>query len=377
MGLIDSINDSALDSGQWVGALTSLAYSIGAHGFNFWVYEPKTGMIDSASGGLDPEYVAPYSEHYYQNDVWLPPFFERYSAGDVMTGPELIGESAFLASEFYNDFLRPQDIRHAFGLMIENSAGCSTYMAAFRGHGQEEYSDTERQFVQHLMPHLRRAARVRRKLAGLEYVVNALVEALDGLSAGVVLLDERGGILFANAQAQRILNNCDGLRCRTRELVVSDREASRRVSLAIRDAIATAQGRPQMGAQTLAIPRPSGKRPYFTTVVPVGPSTASACRIRPGETPAAMVFLDDPHERSGEFASGLQSLFGLTEAEAEVAEGLACGWSAAEIAEMRSVALQTVRRQIKEILGKTGTGRQAELVALISRVRRPPNDSVG
>jgi DNA-binding CsgD family transcriptional regulator len=48
---------------------------------------------------------------------------------------------------------------------------------------------------------------------------------------------------------------------------------------------------------------------------------------------------------------------------------VATGSSPEEIAGEMQVSRETVRNQIKAIFGKTGTHRQSELVALISRIR--------
>jgi DNA-binding CsgD family transcriptional regulator len=56
-------------------------------------------------------------------------------------------------------------------------------------------------------------------------------------------------------------------------------------------------------------------------------------------------------------------------AEAKVASMVAAGSSSEEIASELQVSRETVRNQIKAIFGKTGTHRQSELAALVSRVR--------
>jgi DNA-binding CsgD family transcriptional regulator len=61
----------------------------------------------------------------------------------------------------------------------------------------------------------------------------------------------------------------------------------------------------------------------------------------------------------------LRQLFGLTEREAQIAALLAEGSSLSTIAERLHLGLGTVRNHMKIIFGKTSTGRQGELVALL------------
>lgn len=64
----------------------------------------------------------------------------------------------------------------------------------------------------------------------------------------------------------------------------------------------------------------------------------------------------------------LGDAFGLTRAEAAVATFVVQGKSLAAIADERGIARVTVRNQLRTVLAKTGTHRQSELVALLSRL---------
>ena len=63
----------------------------------------------------------------------------------------------------------------------------------------------------------------------------------------------------------------------------------------------------------------------------------------------------------------IRTHFGLTQAEAAIAAGLTAGRSVADIAAERGAALETVRFQIKVLLGKLGVRSQSQAVALVSR----------
>jgi DNA-binding CsgD family transcriptional regulator len=67
-------------------------------------------------------------------------------------------------------------------------------------------------------------------------------------------------------------------------------------------------------------------------------------------------------------AEVLQVLFDLTPAEARVARGIGEGRTVDAIAETFGLSRETVRSQLKAVLGKTGLGRQADLVAMLAGV---------
>jgi DNA-binding CsgD family transcriptional regulator len=64
----------------------------------------------------------------------------------------------------------------------------------------------------------------------------------------------------------------------------------------------------------------------------------------------------------------LKQLFDFTAAEARLARLIASGVSPEQAAETIGVVRETVRNQLKSIFAKTGTHRQSELVALLSRL---------
>jgi len=64
----------------------------------------------------------------------------------------------------------------------------------------------------------------------------------------------------------------------------------------------------------------------------------------------------------------LSALFLLSPAEARLAIGLLKGMSAAECAQSSGVGVATIRSQLHSIFSKTGVRRQAQLVALLSKV---------
>lgn len=66
-------------------------------------------------------------------------------------------------------------------------------------------------------------------------------------------------------------------------------------------------------------------------------------------------------------AQALVSHFGLTQSEARVAVALTEGKQPAQIADEFNISRTTVTYHMRNIFGKTGTGRQAELVALLLR----------
>ena len=64
----------------------------------------------------------------------------------------------------------------------------------------------------------------------------------------------------------------------------------------------------------------------------------------------------------------LMDVFGLSQAEARLAQHIARGASLKEIAANARIKISTVRSQLGAVFTKTGTKRQTKLVALLSRL---------
>jgi DNA-binding CsgD family transcriptional regulator len=67
----------------------------------------------------------------------------------------------------------------------------------------------------------------------------------------------------------------------------------------------------------------------------------------------------------------LNGLFDLSPAEIRAAQGLLAGKSIDDLAADLGLSRETIRSQVKAVLAKTGTSRQADLMALLSNVNTP------
>jgi DNA-binding NarL/FixJ family response regulator len=92
--------------------------------------------------------------------------------------------------------------------------------------------------------------------------------------------------------------------------------------------------------------------------------------IRPArEAGKALVsFIDFREPLNSLTADMLMEVFELTQAEADVGLAIHAGLETHEIAQLRGVSLETVRWQVKAILGKTNSRSQKRFIALLTRI---------
>ena len=87
-----------------------------------------------------------------------------------------------------------------------------------------------------------------------------------------------------------------------------------------------------------------------------------------GQAATAVIVLTDPYKYREPDRMLLRDMFGLTKMEAAVAIGIANGKDLKQIAKERDVSPNTVKSQLKAVMAKTKTRRQAELVAMLARL---------
>jgi DNA-binding CsgD family transcriptional regulator len=179
--------------------------------------------------------------------------------------------------------------------------------------------------------------------------------ALNNQDLAVLIVDRDGEMRFANTSAEAILRRGDGL------TMVRGRLTATSAEMALSGLLAGAVERHHGGA--MAVSRPFGHQPYHVLVAPLAPQSALV-----GAWQRPLVLISDPERRTPLSADLLAQLFRFTAAESRLAMALLAGAEPAEYATANGVSLATVRTQLRALLAKTGTRRQAELVRLLGGV---------
>jgi DNA-binding CsgD family transcriptional regulator len=82
-------------------------------------------------------------------------------------------------------------------------------------------------------------------------------------------------------------------------------------------------------------------------------------------SPAAVVFIGDPERKVEGVGSMLRTLYGLTPAEAAVANLLLEGLRTDQLADRLGITLLTARTHVKRVLSKVDARTQADLVRIL------------
>jgi DNA-binding CsgD family transcriptional regulator/PAS domain-containing protein len=376
--LIGLIYEGATDPSRWLkDILPAVAEYIEAPGcFLFTaLHAPQNGGYFFVHG-IAQEQVYLYANKYQSVDVWTIAAAEKNLGfeGNVILGEELVPREQLLESKIYKECLsRDKNMAQmmtsvVFGLDSPNSM--VTAFSFFRGLHHPTFGEEDRARLRLVLPHLSRSLGAMQRLRSAELTAATTLEALDCLSRGVLLIDEKGVVAFANRSAQRMLADGDGLRLRKLnytasglgDLIAENAAASKAIIEAIsatlnRDPYAT----PHF-SKCVTVPRTSGLASYTLQFSALGDHNEFG---RDTGAYAAIVFIADGAQEVHVNPALLKSVYGLTPAEAKVAVTLLECNSAQEVADRLGISLHTVNTQIKQIYSKLGVDTRTRFVKLM------------
>jgi len=268
-------------------------------------------------------------------------------------------DSILLASEYYNDFMRPISLRNLIGTTIRLRNGNAVQFTVWRPTGPGSPTSSELRGFRYLAPHVERALQVDEYLREARACVTALEDYLARLTRAAALVTGAGETVFMNPALRAVLQSRDGFVATRTGFVPQEKSAADIYRRAIADAATGGAG------HSFAVARPSGALPYFVLVSRFGGDAIEVGSKRP-----ALVIVSDPSTPAEFDRSLLQQAFGLTPSECQVACRLANGQSTRTIANQMRISEGTAKTHLKRVLHKTGTHRQSELVRLLL-VARP------
>ena len=362
--LVESIYDLALDPAEWPRLLKLLAQTFDAQAGSIMQENMESGAGAGLTLGLDPTVPEAYFAHYANTNVlrrvenlrermktWVP-----IVTVDEHTMPKI----ELMETEFYVDFLKPSGIHSVltWGLWADDLRFSSVDL--YRSPRRPSYSQAEVDMAEAIHGHVIRAMRLGRKVAETRALGAGLAAALDRAPYGLFVLGADGRLSHTNAVGEQLLAQPGGLKVFSGRLTAPHSDDARRLNGLIAQA-AGVDGARAGGSMAL---RRAGERAALSVIV--APTRGEA--LLPFHAgPNVIVCVTDPEAAASVSEAFLSELFGLTGGQAKVAASLLEGRSPRQTAEALGLSFYTVRAHLARIFEKTGTSRQAELVALMTR----------
>lgn len=330
---------------------------------------PGVQAVPLFAYGLDvTPIMAAYPKHAGRAE-----FTERALATGRAPGAFLLDELMPIAERATNDFwldmVEPLGMTSGvFGMVRTPDDGIrAVILNYYRKGDRPAFLQTDATRLESLFPHLRRALNIALDAPPRRELPPGATDLYDAIGAPCFLLNAAGEIVHGNHAASVILEANDGVSIKRGRLKLWDADAQASLNAAIGRICETVlSSRWRMGTEILA-KRPSVGPALVAIVTPLGAENPIVGLSSPMR--CAVMILEERLRTNGRLPERLRRLYGLTEAEIDVAIDLATGRALAEIATARGTSIDTVRSQVKAALAKTNARRQADLASLVNRLR--------
>lgn len=358
---VSAIQEASFSDDAWEKALTLIGRLLHSSSTVIALESKKLTFPIVRSVGLSKEAEDAYAHRGQVIDPVIA-YVRASPTGIAYPDWFAIDQKSFDGSIFSSEFANVFDMRHCMQAFTDRSGEISGFLTCTRPARWEAYSEKDRNLAHAILPHIRHALRVHRHLTKMEFQRGAAFDVLSRLEQGIFLVSADLTIRFVNREGERLLRSSDGLTTVKGRLAAADPADAARLQITVLRAMA---GGLSVDPSVLNISRGDLRRPVLVRVIPFGSDLLQgAC----GSDSTVFVMAVDP-DGPDCGAPNLQAIFDLTPGEERVACLVAEGMSLRGIAGRLAVSLPTVKSHLQHIFQKTGTHRQAGLVALLRRIQ--------
>ena len=367
--LTTTLFSASIGQVPWDQFLSELGHRTGGICTHIFGFDTEAKLtMDMVSSGYDPDFLKTFDEHFAALNAWGPGFAEK-AAGKVIDCEEMLASEELVKTEFYNDWLRPQeDIKNGGGaLLFKSDTRVFALGGNIRTRDVARLKEPWLRTVGQLIPHMQQAFEISRALAGSK--LETAIVASKGLREvpAILLLSETGRVVFANGIAEQML--ADGIP------VFLDRQGVLSFSID--------ENERRSSSEVLRYRLSTANPSFSVSLKPTNQSASYDVRFAKLSEEAGIPFpLDRSLGLSGRCCLVIVSkrslstsmdivlkLRGLTGTEIQIALLLMEGHSAQEIADERATSIYTVRNQTKSIMAKLDVNRQADLMRLLLKLK--------
>jgi len=324
-------------------------------------------LLEEGSGTIDTVWVARdtrSSANAQEHDRWInntanprlgrPPSAFTSNLSSVLTigsDSRLFADDASTLS-LVRDRIKHAGLGQAFWASFALSPKRRFSLVLHRQAGDySDLSEVEENILRQLLPHLEQSVRLAATLRSKQSRVDVLERTLEHIEIGMLLCSPSREILWSNSVANQLIERSSVLSWSGNKLTAHNKTDRARLASLIEGA-----GNDD-NSNLIDTIDPLSEHPVHVRAV--GSYDRNQRRI-------VSLYLSGPAHPITPDPMEIARLYGLTPAEARLTAAIGTGMTLAEYAERASVSVGTVRNQLKQVLSKTYTSRQADLVRMLS-----------
>lgn len=370
LSVIGDIYDCALNSAHWPETLQRVASLVDGASVAVTLNSiANPGFDMRAKWNIDPGFEAAMLANYPVNP--LVPMIWYLGECDCFAVLSEMPEDELKRTLFCRNTMAVYGIRDSVVGILAKGRSHFGSISVQRRADQEAFSPADVHTVRLLAPHLRRAVMIAETIDQRTSERDQLHAILDMISVGVVLLDQNESIVHANREATRLLDEASALRRDRDQLTATHAQSAAELRTAIASA---AQGITLNIAKTgivVSVRNSSGPE-LAAWVLPLDGGLRRD--LGASYQAKAAVFIRVLGDTSPVPAELFVRRYAITPAECRVLLLVVQGMTVQTAAATLGVSVETARTHLKNLLAKTGTQRQAELVRLAMSALAPASN---
>jgi DNA-binding CsgD family transcriptional regulator len=351
---------TAEDDARWMPVLDQLCRQLDAS-------SAVVQLLDEGTSGVNAAWVARDSRssaNSMQHDRWVnnadnprlpapkgPPPAGIASVLEIGSDARLFADDpATLA--VVRDRIARAGLGQAFWASFQLSSQRRFSLILHRKPGDHRDLDpAEEGALRQLLPHLQQSVRMATTLADTRSRIETLERTLHHVETGILLCHADLSLVWANTAALELLAGSTAIRVAGGFLRPRERGDTVQLRALVQAALTGEQGN--------LIATLGANHDFPVHLRAVGSFDRKGSRI-------ASLYLSGPASPAAPASGDIAHLFGLTPAEARLTAAIGAGMTVSEYAEEVGIAVCTARNQLKQVLSKTYTDRQADLVRVLS-----------
>jgi DNA-binding CsgD family transcriptional regulator/PAS domain-containing protein len=365
--LIGDVYDAALDPGLWPPVLLRVCGFVGGAASGIF---SKDSVNQSGemyhTWGDDPEFTRLYFSKYVKFDPFTTAHF-FFDVGDVISIDNIMPYDEYQETLVFKEWVKPQGYVDVATAVLEKTGTAYAALSVIRHERHGLVDDEVRKRMRLLAPHFRRAVLIGKVIDLRKIEAASLSAAMDGVAAGVFLLDASRRVMYANSAGQEMLGAGETFRTTQNALVATDQRADQMLGAVL---AAAGGGDMQLGAKDVAVPLTGlhGER-WLAHVLPL----TSGVRQRIGDvhTAIAAMFVRKASLDAPSSLEILAKLYSLTVSELRVLQAMVEVGGVPAVAAALGISEATVKTHLHHLFVKTGAVRQADLVKLVASHASP------
>lgn len=352
--------EGILDSVRWEEGMTALMVYLGGALFHQATVNSDSGKTVAAiSNNSRPQVlVREYEEHHALNDPRAK-IMMALPLGQMMFDHECFTPKMMSSAPIYADWLKSGDLCYCTALPLVVTHNQRELLCVLREIGQQPFLQEEQQFLKQLLPHLLRASKIRFHLQELARDVALGHAALDLQPQAIALLTAERKIIYLNNAAARSLAKGNLFAVSNEQLGLESADLQAQFLPAVAKACKRDQA---VQASTIQLPQSMGQGTFAGLhIMPLQASHPLAALHY--QQPYALLLWHEDNDQ--EKVLRMITTLGVTPVEAKLALMLTQGKSIKLFAREQGCSWHTARTHARNLMKRTGTHSQIELVQLV------------